>query len=242
MSTTQDHGGQGDNVAGNKIIQISIPKMLSIGGLFLIGTIIVTQLYPLLGNKTPSDISKKQQELTTPATVDTSILPVQKKTSQKFADEKAERNTKSETSTQKEEEKKVKPIEKSKPSIQEPAKTESTSNSSQSTPTSKNYFEAKGKCIINREKFSNEYQAVLMAETCAKTVAQAELLDQIKGLDIYKEFGVKNMDVAQDLLIETKIGGNLKRSYQAGEAKVGKGIVEVTVRVNKSDLKEVLFE
>ena len=102
----------------------------------------------------------------------------------------------------------------------------------------KDYYEAKGFCVIDRDKFKNETQAILMARKCASIVAKAELLETIKGVKIEEEALVEDL-MLNNLKIKAEVDDVIKSAYIVGDPFVGKDMVEVVVRVKKQTLQTV---
>lgn len=92
------------------------------------------------------------------------------------------------------------------------------------------FVEAKGAAVIDNQKFTNPAQAKLMASRGAVVVAQRNLLEIIKGVNITSETTVQDMMTTSDF-IYTRIDGVVKGAQQVGEAREVNGTMEVTMRV-----------
>ncbi len=92
------------------------------------------------------------------------------------------------------------------------------------------YVEAKGQSVIDTTRFKNPAQARAMANRGAVVVAQRNLLEIVKGVNIVGETTVQDMITTSDV-INTKVEGVIKGAQQVGDAVVKDGLVEVTMRV-----------
>lgn len=95
---------------------------------------------------------------------------------------------------------------------------------------SQQYIEARGQTAIDYEKFKNKAQAKLMATRGAMVVAQRNLLEIVKGVEIVGETKVEDMITTYDY-IYTRVEGKIKGAKQVGIAIEKDGIIEVTVRM-----------
>lgn len=92
------------------------------------------------------------------------------------------------------------------------------------------YIEAKGQSVIDTVRFKNKAQAKAMATRGAVVVAQRNLLEIIKGVNIVGETTVEDMITTSDK-ISSRIEGVVKGATQVGNAVVVDGLVEVTMRI-----------
>lgn len=92
------------------------------------------------------------------------------------------------------------------------------------------YVEAKGQAVIDTEKFKNPAQAKLMANRGAVVVAQRNLLEIIKGVNVTGETTVEDMITTKDY-IYTRVDGVIKGAQTIGEPIVKDGYIEVRMRV-----------
>lgn len=92
------------------------------------------------------------------------------------------------------------------------------------------YIEARGQSIINREKWPNEAQAILMAQRGAEVVAKANLLETVNGIRITRTTTVKDMGAESDL-IRTQVEGVVIGAQPIGQPLVANGMVTVTLRM-----------
>lgn len=92
------------------------------------------------------------------------------------------------------------------------------------------YIEATGQAVIDNERFKNAAQAKLMASRGAVVVAQRNLLEIVKGVQIIGETTVQDMITTSDY-IYSRVEGVVKGAQQIGEAKVKDGYVEVRLRM-----------
>lgn len=106
------------------------------------------------------------------------------------------------------------------------------------------YIEAKGESVIDNEKFKNPAQARAMATRGAIVVAQRNLLEIVKGVQITSETTVQDMVATSDF-IYTRLDGMIKGAQQVGEAVEKNGLIEVRMRVplyEKNGLAPVVFD
>lgn len=92
------------------------------------------------------------------------------------------------------------------------------------------FIEAKGQSVIDTEKFKNIAQAKAMATRGAVVVAQRNLLEIVKGVNVTSETTVKDM-ITQSDFIYTRVDGVVKGAQQVGEAIEKDGMMEVTMRI-----------
>lgn len=92
------------------------------------------------------------------------------------------------------------------------------------------YIEAVGQAVIDNQKFTNPAQAKLMAQRGAVVVAQRNLLEIIKGVNVTGETTVENMATTQDY-IYSRVDGVIKGAQQIGQAIEKDGFIEVRMRV-----------
>ncbi len=92
------------------------------------------------------------------------------------------------------------------------------------------YVEATGTSIVNRDKFKNPQQAILMAQRGAEVIAKANLLEAVSGVQVIRETTVKDLILESDE-IKTRLEGTIKGSRTIGKAKVEGDAVTVTVRL-----------
>ncbi|MCX7650213.1 MAG: hypothetical protein N2050_06635 [Flavobacteriales bacterium] len=92
------------------------------------------------------------------------------------------------------------------------------------------YIEAKGEAVIDNEKFTNPSQARLMARRGAVVVAQRNLLEIIKGVQVIGETTVQDMMTTRDY-IYSRVEGTVKGARMVGEPIEKDGIIEVRLRV-----------
>ncbi|PKP23193.1 MAG: hypothetical protein CVU05_00505 [Bacteroidetes bacterium HGW-Bacteroidetes-21] len=92
------------------------------------------------------------------------------------------------------------------------------------------FIEAKGQSVIDNDKFKNVAQAKAMATRGAVVVAQRNLLEIIKGVNVTSETTVKDM-ITQSDFIYTRVDGVVKGAQQIGEAIEKDGMMEVTMRI-----------
>lgn len=96
---------------------------------------------------------------------------------------------------------------------------------------SEQFIEAKGQSAIDTVRFKNKAQAKMMAIRGAVVVAQRNLLEIIKGVQITGETTVEDMITTNDK-ITTKIDGVIKGAVQVGDAVIKDGFAEVTMKVS----------
>jgi hypothetical protein len=92
------------------------------------------------------------------------------------------------------------------------------------------YVQAKGWAMMDETRFPNPNQAILMAMSGAKAVAQRNLLEIIQGVNINSEVTVRDFSTQSDM-ITTKVEGLLRNAEMVGQPVTNNGIVEVTMRV-----------
>jgi len=92
------------------------------------------------------------------------------------------------------------------------------------------YIEAVGQSAIDNERFKNPAQAKLMATRGAVVVAQRNLLEIVKGVQIIGETTVQDMITTSDY-VYSRVEGVVKGAQQVGEAKEKDGFVEVRLRM-----------
>jgi hypothetical protein len=93
------------------------------------------------------------------------------------------------------------------------------------------FIEAKGQAVIDNERFKNAAQARLMAQRGAIVVAQRNLLEIIKGVNVTSETTVEDMITTKDY-IYSRIDGVVKGARMVGEPMVKEGFIEVQMRVS----------
>lgn len=98
------------------------------------------------------------------------------------------------------------------------------------------YIEAKGSAVIDNEKFKNPTQARLMAERGAVVVAQRNLLEMVKGVNVIGETTVQDMITTGDY-VYTRVEGVVKGAKPVGPAREVNGAMEVTLRMPLYDNK-----
>lgn len=106
------------------------------------------------------------------------------------------------------------------------------------------YVEAKGQSVIDNQKFTNPAQAKLMAARGAVVVAQRNLLEIVKGVNVTSETTVKDM-ITQNDFIYTRVDGVVKNAQQVGDAVEKDGFMEVTMRIplySNKGLAPVLYD
>jgi hypothetical protein len=106
------------------------------------------------------------------------------------------------------------------------------------------FIYAKGESVIDNERFKNVAQARAMAARGAVVVAQRNLLEIIKGVNVTSETTVQDMITTSDY-IYTRIDGVIKGAQQVGEAIEKNGMMVVTMRVplyDKDGLGPVVAE
>jgi hypothetical protein len=92
------------------------------------------------------------------------------------------------------------------------------------------YITAKGQSVLDTVRWKNAAQARMMATRGAVVVAQRNLLEIVKGVEVTSETTVQDM-VATNDNVYTRIDGVVKGAQQVGEAIVKDGMVEVTMRI-----------
>ncbi len=91
-------------------------------------------------------------------------------------------------------------------------------------------IEAKGEAAIDNDRFKNPAQARLMAQRGAVVVAQRNLLEIIKGVNVTGETTVEDMITTRDF-IYSRVDGVIKGAQLVGEPVLKDGFVEVRMRV-----------
>ena len=94
----------------------------------------------------------------------------------------------------------------------------------------KQFVEAKGQAVIDAERFKNAAQARAMASRGAVVVAQRNLLEIVKGVNVVGETTVQDMATTSDY-IYTRVEGLVKGAMQVGEAREVNGMMEVTLKM-----------
>lgn len=92
------------------------------------------------------------------------------------------------------------------------------------------FVEAKGQAVIDTERFPNVAQARAMATRGAVVVAQRNLLEIVKGVNVVGETTVQDMATTSDY-IYTRVEGLVKGAEQVGQAREMNGMMEVTLRM-----------
>jgi hypothetical protein len=92
------------------------------------------------------------------------------------------------------------------------------------------FITAKGSSVLDTVRFKNAAQARMMATRGAMVVAQRNLLEIIKGVEVTSETTVQDM-VATNDFVYTRVDGIVKGAQQLGEPIVKDGMVEITMRV-----------
>jgi len=92
------------------------------------------------------------------------------------------------------------------------------------------YIEAVGQSVIDNDRFKNSAQAKLMATRGAVVVAQRNLLEIVKGVQIVGETTVQDMITTSDY-VYSRVDGVVKGALQIGEAKEKNGFIEVRLRM-----------
>ena len=99
---------------------------------------------------------------------------------------------------------------------------------------SEQYIEAKGSAVLDTERFKNPAQARLMAERGAVVVAQRNLLEIVKGVNVIGETTVQDMITTGDF-VYTRVEGVVKGAKQFGPARENNGAIEVILRMPMFD-------
>jgi hypothetical protein len=92
------------------------------------------------------------------------------------------------------------------------------------------YVEATGEAILNREKWPQEDQAIRTATQSAEAIAKSRLLEVISGLHIRRQTIVRDL-MGGDDEVKTYVSGIIQSARTFGEAQVSKTTVSVTLRV-----------
>jgi hypothetical protein len=92
------------------------------------------------------------------------------------------------------------------------------------------FVEAKGASVIDNNRFENPAQAKAMATRGAVVIAQRNLLEILKGVNVTSETTVQDMVTTNDY-VYTRIDGLVKGAKQVGEAIEKDGMMHVTMRV-----------
>jgi hypothetical protein len=92
------------------------------------------------------------------------------------------------------------------------------------------YVEATGQSVIDNERFKNPAQAKLMAARGAVVIAQRNLLEIVKGVNIIGETKVQDMMTTSDY-VYTRVEGVVKGAQQIGEAVEKNGFMEVRLKM-----------
>jgi hypothetical protein len=95
---------------------------------------------------------------------------------------------------------------------------------------SQQYIEAKGQSAIDYDRFKNKAQARLMATRGAIVIAQRNLLEIVKGVEIVGETKVEDMITTNDY-VYSRVEGVVKGAKQIGTAIERDGSIEVTLRM-----------
>jgi hypothetical protein len=106
------------------------------------------------------------------------------------------------------------------------------------------YIEAKGESAIDYERFKNPAQAKAMATRGAVVIAQRNLLEIIKGVNVVGETSVQDMITSYDY-VYNRVEGVLKGAKRIGPAIERDGMIEVTLRAplyNKKGLASAINE
>lgn len=106
------------------------------------------------------------------------------------------------------------------------------------------YVEAKGESAIDYERFKNPAQAKAMATRGAVVIAQRNLLEIIKGVNVVGETSVQDMITSYDY-VYSRVEGVLKGAKRIGPAIERDGMIEVTLRAplyNKKGLASTINE
>ena len=92
------------------------------------------------------------------------------------------------------------------------------------------YIEAEGEGILDAERFKNPAQARAMAVRGATVVAQRNLLEIVKGVNVTSETTVEDMIATKDLIV-TKIDGVVKGAQMVGQPVITDGSIKVRLRM-----------
>jgi hypothetical protein len=92
------------------------------------------------------------------------------------------------------------------------------------------YITAKGQSVLDTVRWKNAAQARMMATRGAVVVAQRNLLEIVKGVNVTGETTVQDMIATNDN-VYTRVDGVVKGAQQVGESIVKDGMVEVTMRM-----------
>lgn len=92
------------------------------------------------------------------------------------------------------------------------------------------FVEAKGQSVIDTTRFKNPAQAKAMAIRGAVVVAQRNLLEITKGVNVVGETTVQDMITTGDY-IYTRVEGLVKGAQQVGQARDVNGMMEVTLKM-----------
>jgi hypothetical protein len=106
------------------------------------------------------------------------------------------------------------------------------------------FIEAKGESAIDYERFKNPAQAKAMATRGAVVIAQRNLLEIIKGVNVVGETSVQDMITSYDY-VYSRVEGVLKGAKRIGPAIEKDGMIEVTLRAplyNKKGLASTINE
>jgi hypothetical protein len=95
---------------------------------------------------------------------------------------------------------------------------------------SQQFVEAKGQSVIDTSRFKNIAQAKAMATRGAVVVAQRNLLEMTKGVNVVGETSVQDMITTSDY-IYTRVDGIVKGAQQVGPAREVNGMMEVTLKM-----------
>ena len=92
------------------------------------------------------------------------------------------------------------------------------------------FIEAEGEGIIDNERFKNPAQARAMAIRGATVVAQRNLLEIVKGVNVTSETTVEDLITTKDFIV-TRIDGVVKGAQMIGQPRVEDGSVKVRLRM-----------
>ena len=92
------------------------------------------------------------------------------------------------------------------------------------------FIEAEGEGIIDNERFKNPAQARALAIRAATVVAQRNLLEIVKGVNVTSETTVEDMITTKDI-ITTKVEGVVKGAEMIGQPVIADGSVKVRLRM-----------